>query len=321
MADFDGARNHVADLVRHAQFVIPFHLFAHHAGLVEHFLRPMDRPRARAELAFFGNRRASGAEDERHAVARQVGEVVDGVGGADIDVHHHRLRAAGHQIGAVRHGHRQILVRHQHRFRNFGVGFLGAVERLHDRREIGAGIGRRNNRCRDRRARAGRLRRRSAALAPSRCDGHVVSSLMRAPACGRGYWFLLAVFYATGQGLTTESARCQRYSAAMRKLRLRPRSRPGIWRGFRPPDRPGRRCARWRRASAARSQRDLARQRRADHARLDAAVVGKPARIGVAIALDQPRAFGDFERELGRAVRRLARSGRARTSICACSCS
>ena len=46
-------------------------------------------------------------------------------------------------------------------------------------------------------------------------------------------------------------------------------------------------------------QRDLSGQRRADHVRLDQAVVAGAALVGVAIALDQARAFGDFERELG----------------------
>ena len=138
---FDAARDHVADLARHAQFVVPFHQLAHHAGLVEHFLRPVDRADARAEAALLGDRRAAGGQDQRHAVARQVGEIVDGVGGADIDVHHHRLRAAGHQIGAVRHGDRQVLVRHQNRLRHLGVGLLGAAEGFHDRRKVGAGIG------------------------------------------------------------------------------------------------------------------------------------------------------------------------------------
>src|SRR5450755_250686 len=55
---------------------------------------------------------------------------------------------------------------------------------------------------------------------------------------------------------------------------------------------------------------DLARQRRADHARLDAAVVGKPARMRVAIALDQAGAFGDFERQGARVPRRLSNQGK-----------
>ena len=37
-----------------------------------------------------------GREDQRHAVARQVDQIVDGVAGADIDVHHHGLRPPGH---------------------------------------------------------------------------------------------------------------------------------------------------------------------------------------------------------------------------------
>ena len=71
----------------------------------------------------------------------EVGEIVDRVGGADIDMHHHRLRPAVHQVGAVRHGDREILVRHQHRLRHLGVGLLGAAEGFDDRREVGAGIG------------------------------------------------------------------------------------------------------------------------------------------------------------------------------------
>ncbi len=39
------------------------------------------------------------------------------VAGADVDVHHHGLRAAGHRVGAMRHRDREILVRHQHRAR------------------------------------------------------------------------------------------------------------------------------------------------------------------------------------------------------------
>ena len=41
--DFNAARHDITDLPRHAQFVIPFHELTHHAGLIEHFLRPVDR--------------------------------------------------------------------------------------------------------------------------------------------------------------------------------------------------------------------------------------------------------------------------------------
>ena len=51
----------------------------------------------------------------------EVGEVVDGVAGADVDMHHHGLRPAGHQIGAMRHRDREVFVRHQQRLRQFGV--------------------------------------------------------------------------------------------------------------------------------------------------------------------------------------------------------
>ena len=86
------ARHHVGGLAGHAQLVIPLHDLAHHAGLVEHLLAPVDLARARAELALLGDRRAPGREDQRHAVAREVDQVVDRVAGADVDMHHHGLR-------------------------------------------------------------------------------------------------------------------------------------------------------------------------------------------------------------------------------------
>ena len=191
--DFHAARDHVAGLGGHAQFVVPLHQFAHHAGLVEHFLRPVNRPVARAERSFFGDRRAAGAEDQRHPVARQVGEVVDGVGGADIDVHHHRLRAAGHQIGAVRHGDRQVLVRNQDRLRHLGIGLLGAAEGFHDRRKIGAGIAEEiidavvGERAQE------RFGGDRWPLAPGRCERHAFRPGPRPPGGGRCYWLCQAV--------------------------------------------------------------------------------------------------------------------------------
>ena len=81
------------------------------------------------------------AQEQRHAVAREVGDIVDRVGGADIDMHHHRLRPAGHQVGAMRHGDREILVRHKDRLRHLGVGCAARLEGLDDRREVGARVG------------------------------------------------------------------------------------------------------------------------------------------------------------------------------------
>jgi len=186
--DLHAARDHVADLGRHAQLVVPLHQFAHHAGLVEHFLAPLDRAVARAEGSLFGDRRAPGRENQRYAVARQVDEVVDGIGGADRGVNHHRLRATGHQIGAVRHADRQVLVRNQDRLGNLGVGLLGASERFHDRRKIGAGIAEEiidavvGERAQE------RLGGDRGPL-PSRCDGHASRPLRRPPAPSFGKCF------------------------------------------------------------------------------------------------------------------------------------
>ncbi len=69
--------DHVVDLACVAQLVVPLHQFAHHAGLVEHLLRPVDARVARAERA--GLRRSAcgprspGAEcgRARHSSARR----------------------------------------------------------------------------------------------------------------------------------------------------------------------------------------------------------------------------------------------------------
>ncbi len=202
--DFHASRDHVAGLGRHAQFVVPLHQLAHHAGLVEHFLAPLDRAAARAERALFGDRRAPGRKHQRHPVARQVDEIVDGVGGADGGVNHHRLRAPGHQIGAVRHADRQVLVRNQDRLRHLGIGLLGPAERFHDRRKIGAGIAEevvdavvseRAQEC---------LGGDCRSLAPACRNGHAFRPVWR-PRLGGGRRVLRSS-YATGERLTTEGA-------------------------------------------------------------------------------------------------------------------
>ena len=137
--DVEGAIDHRCDRLAGAQLVVPFHVFAQHAALVEGFLPPMDRPVARGDVASLGDRRAAGGEQDRDVVARGVDDAVDRVGGSHGDVHHHGGRLAGDAVIAVRHRHGDVLVRHGHEPR--GLGVLRLRERLHDRGEIGSGIG------------------------------------------------------------------------------------------------------------------------------------------------------------------------------------
>jgi len=67
--------------------------------------------KARAELAAFGNGAAPGREQEWRAFARKIGEIIDRVRGADIDVNHHRLRLSGNEKIADGHVHGGVLVR------------------------------------------------------------------------------------------------------------------------------------------------------------------------------------------------------------------
>ena len=133
-------RHHQMRLVGAPQLVVPLDELAHHAGLVEHLLGPVDRPVARTEGAVLQDRRAAGHQHQRDAVAARVRQHVDGVGRAHVDVHHHRLRRTRHQIGAVRHRHGQVLVRHQHGARHLTPALPGAREAFDDGREIGAGV-------------------------------------------------------------------------------------------------------------------------------------------------------------------------------------
>ena len=55
-------------------------------------------------------------------------------------MHHHHLWAASHQVGAVRHGDREVLMRDQHGLGNLCISLLSTGERFHDRWEIGPGI-------------------------------------------------------------------------------------------------------------------------------------------------------------------------------------
>ena len=109
-----------------------------------------------------GDRRAPRREDQRHAVAREVDQVVDRVPGADIDVDHHRLRPAGHRVGAMRHRDREVLVRHEDRARQLRIGSPRAARNL--RRSAGNPCPdcRRNSRRHARRAPGGTLPPRSA---------------------------------------------------------------------------------------------------------------------------------------------------------------
>ena len=122
-----------------AQLVIPLHVFAQHAALIEGLLAPMDGPVARGDAAGLGERGAAGGEQQRNIVAGGIDQAVDRIRGADGDMHHHCGRFTGNAVIAVRHGHGDVLVRDRHEAR--GLRTLCPGQRLHDRGEIRSGIG------------------------------------------------------------------------------------------------------------------------------------------------------------------------------------
>ena len=137
--DVEGAIDDRFHRLAGAQLVIPLHVFAQHAALIEGLLAPMDGPVARGDAAGLGERGAAGGEQQRNIVAGGIDQAVDRIRGADGDMHHHCGRFTGNAVIAVRHGHGDVLVRDRHEAR--GLRALGSGQRLHDRGEIRSGVG------------------------------------------------------------------------------------------------------------------------------------------------------------------------------------
>ena len=88
-----------------------------------------------------GDRGAAGGEQDRNIIARGIHQAVDRIAGAHGDVDHDGGRLAGDLVVAVRHGHGDVLVRHDDDARKLApaVGVHG--ERFDDRGEVRSGIG------------------------------------------------------------------------------------------------------------------------------------------------------------------------------------
>ncbi len=128
--------------LRVLEFVIPLDDFAQHAGLIAHFLRPVNFAAARAgQTALFAVRRASGRKDDGKIAAPCVEHAAHGVRHAHIDVNHNELRLAGLQIVAKRHMDGDVLVGHRDGARHLAALRLELGERFNQRRKVGAGVG------------------------------------------------------------------------------------------------------------------------------------------------------------------------------------
>jgi hypothetical protein len=101
----------------------------------------MDIGVARAGEPFLSQGRAAGGEQDRHVDARRVEDAAERVGGADADMHHDRRHPPRGRGIAVRHRHREVLVRREERLRRRQPGVRRLGVGLDDRGEIGAGIG------------------------------------------------------------------------------------------------------------------------------------------------------------------------------------
>jgi hypothetical protein len=124
------------------QLVIPFDEFAQHGALIAHFLGPMDFAAAHAhQPAFFGIRRASRGEEHGDVAAPAIDDAAERIGGADIHMDHHGLRASRFQVIALRHGDGDVLMRHRDGLGHFRALHLRLRIGLDDGREIRTRVG------------------------------------------------------------------------------------------------------------------------------------------------------------------------------------
>ena len=138
--DVERAADDLVDGLPGAQLEIPLGVFARDAALIEVLLAPMNRRRPRCDVAVLRQRRAARHQEQRHVVARGIHQRADRVAGADRDVDHDAGRLARDLVVAVRHRHREILVRHGNEARNRVFAPGGAHEAFDDGREVGARV-------------------------------------------------------------------------------------------------------------------------------------------------------------------------------------
>src|SRR5262245_6623530 len=92
-------------------------------------------------MASLGDRRAASCEQHWNVVAGGVHQPADGVGGTDGNMDHDSRRLAAGAVVTMRHCHRNVLVRNGKEARILGAIAAMAADRLDDRSEIGARIG------------------------------------------------------------------------------------------------------------------------------------------------------------------------------------
>ena len=138
----EGAVDRVLQHMAIGKLIVPLHEFAHHGALIAHFLRPVDLAGALAQLAaVFGEGRAARAEEHGDIAAPGVHDAADRIGGADIHMHHHKLRLAGLEVIAHGHGHGHVLMGHGDGLGDLGPIGFGLGIGLDQGREIRARVG------------------------------------------------------------------------------------------------------------------------------------------------------------------------------------
>ncbi len=127
-------------LLGEAHLVLPLARLAHERGLVAHLLAPSDRDGPRSEPAALDGGCATRHQDHRDVIGRHVDRPDRAVGEPDVGVQDHGLGAAGREVVAVGHPHRDVLVRHDDGARHVDAVRLGLGQPFDDRREVGAGV-------------------------------------------------------------------------------------------------------------------------------------------------------------------------------------
>ena len=137
----EGAIHHGLQLGEAAQLVVPLHVLADHACLVEGLLGPVNVTVTAARQAVLRDGIASRAEEHGHVASRGVDDAADGVAGTHDDVDHDRLRPSRDHCVAVGHGHGRGLVRDGQRPRARLPLRAPLGVRLDEGREVRARVG------------------------------------------------------------------------------------------------------------------------------------------------------------------------------------
>src|SRR5262249_27859065 len=138
---FQGPIHYRLKLGKIAQLVVPLDVLTQHAGLVKGLLGPVDVDITRPWEPGLRERGTTSREQDGYVITSGIDDAIQGVRGANGDVHHDHLWLASDHVVPVRHRHRGIFVRYSNRFRRLFALLRKARKGINDWRKVRPGVG------------------------------------------------------------------------------------------------------------------------------------------------------------------------------------